>query len=216
MEVVNTSTEMKFTLIRHAPTASNMQGYFMGSDDISITLVGEQESLDLSYKFQEIEISKVYTSPMKRAIETAKRVFPELGLVIDERLRERSLGEWEKKSKGLMKKEMPSAFLASGKLDPFFNPPGAEDIGQMVKRINSFLEIEIWSSLCSESCSSHVAVVSHSGVIRTLRFLLEEGEIYKIFGENESHLSPRTYNLSSDSKKYAKMKAAKFLHCTFE
>ena len=96
---------MKLILIRHGQTQGNIlneQGInlFTGALNNKCTDLTEK-GIEAAKKLKDNpiikEITKVYCSDLKRAIDTAKLAKPGYKLHIDKRLRERSLGDFEGK-----------------------------------------------------------------------------------------------------------------------
>ena len=83
---------MKITIIRHFPTAGNLKKRYIGRTDEEICKI--IEGLDYSY----LKASKVFVSPMKRALETADILFPEAEKIIIPGLREMDFGIFENKN----------------------------------------------------------------------------------------------------------------------
>lgn len=83
--------------IRHAQSVSNVQRIL--SDDINkypLTDEGRQQAKETAKELRKIPtVMRLYSSPILRAYQTASIIGEELGLVpiIDDRLRERELGE---------------------------------------------------------------------------------------------------------------------------
>ena len=105
-------------------------------------------------------------------------------------LRERSLGDWEGRSKEELRKEAPHAFLSSGNLDPRFTPPNGEPLDALVSRVKRFLD-QIQDVEENES----VVAVTHNGVIRVIHHLLEHTPIEVAFLPNVHFLEPSSYHL---------------------
>lgn len=155
---------MDLLLIRHAPTSCNLDNVFMGSQD---------HDVDVSPNMKEIKnlretltsmntIEKYYCSPMRRAIATAKAILPDVSFTIDDRLREKSLGQWEGKNKAALMSEHPSAFNADGRLDLRYEIKGGESYDHFINRIESFL-----NEVKRDPCGT-VLAVTHSGVISSV------------------------------------------------
>lgn len=95
---------MKLFLIRHLPTAWNQEGKLQGRKDIPIKKP-DQKSLkkinEVKKKLKKNPISKCFSSPLKRAIDTAK-VYGFDSPIVDERIIEYDFGSYE----GKLKEEM--------------------------------------------------------------------------------------------------------------
>ena len=87
-------------LIRHAEAMGNINETFQGRTDENITEKGYKQLAELSKRFKEISIDKIYSSPLIRTRETAKAVNKHHGIdiIYDERLIEINGGVWEGKS----------------------------------------------------------------------------------------------------------------------
>ena len=64
-------------LIRHAECQGNIEDKLSGITDFKITDNGKKQAKLLATKMKDLKISKVYTSPLSRAIDTAKIIMEE-------------------------------------------------------------------------------------------------------------------------------------------
>jgi probable phosphoglycerate mutase len=82
-------------LIRHGETVWSLQQRHTGSTDIALTVKGEEQAKQLGPRLAGVEFSRIFTSPMGRARETAElagvRPTPEITPL----LREFDYGEYE-------------------------------------------------------------------------------------------------------------------------
>lgn len=62
------------TIIRHAPTEYNKRGVFMGTSDIPIDRFDEESINSVKENLSIQPYSFLYTSPLKRASDTAKAI----------------------------------------------------------------------------------------------------------------------------------------------
>ena len=178
---------MKLTLIRHAPTEYNAKGLFMGALDLSSSRDGLLQAQQLGVDLKGFIFTKYYCSPLKRTLQTAKAIFPDAKIELDQDLRERALGNWSGRSKKEMRDVYPEAFLPSGHINPFFVPEGGEPIEDVMKRVSNFLE-----KIKSES-DGHIVAVTHNGVLRVFRCIVEEKPAEQIFQVSEEYLTPKTF-----------------------
>ncbi len=82
---------MKIYLIRHGTTDSNYNGQFQGSTDNELNQMGMKQANCLGEKFKQIDLDAIYSSPLRRAKQTAEGVLthhPKLKLNLVEDLRE--------------------------------------------------------------------------------------------------------------------------------
>lgn len=84
-------------LWRHGQTDYNLHYKVQGQVDIPLNATGRQQARAAAELLIKLPISRIVSSPLGRAMETAKCVADRLGLEIalDERLKERDFGLWE-------------------------------------------------------------------------------------------------------------------------
>jgi broad specificity phosphatase PhoE len=182
----------RITLIRHAPTAANTNGVFMGHRDAPSTKAGLAAARKLGISLRLPEDVRLFTSPLLRSRTTLDVLCPQRKQVVDWRIRERGLGDWEGRSKVAVRRLFPQAFTASGTIDPRFTPPQGERIDSFALRVCEFL-VEV----ANAPRQSSVFVVTHNGVIAVMRSLLEVIPLPQSFAQVEPFLTPRTYEYSA-------------------
>jgi broad specificity phosphatase PhoE len=111
---------------------------------------------------KEIKFDTIYSSPLKRAYETAEIAGGTKEVVKDERLTEMDFGEWEGKTRDEFTAEDPELW-ARWSRDPETTKAGGtgETAGELLARVNSF-----FSELKQKHPSGNVLVVGHNGVNR--------------------------------------------------
>ena len=88
---------MELYLIRHGQTDWNKEGRLQGSVDIELNENGRAMAKAAGIRLNEVFFDKIYSSPLKRAYETAEliRNNRNLEIIVDESLREISFGAME-------------------------------------------------------------------------------------------------------------------------
>ena len=148
---------MKLYVLRHGQTNYNKEGRFQGQDDICLNEQGIIETKEIAKILGKIDFNKIYVSPLKRAIETAKIVFPKNSFEIDNRIIERSFGKLEGK-KGIPDYEE--------KIEEF----GIETVENLEKRIKSFL-----NCICKKHKENEkILVVTHGGIAQIINNILDK------------------------------------------
>ena len=86
-----------FIIARHTTTDWNIEGRIQGQTDTELNEVGKKEALALAEKLLPLSISKIVSSDLKRAFQTAQIINQKLNvpLILDRRLRECSFGSLE-------------------------------------------------------------------------------------------------------------------------
>ena len=87
-------------LSRHGQTKWNLSNRFQGNKDSPLTEIGIKQANDLKASLNGKNIHAAYTSPLKRALDTAKIITRGTPIKVIERdgLREINLGPWEGKT----------------------------------------------------------------------------------------------------------------------
>lgn len=161
---------MKLYFIRHGETNWNNEGKIQGSCDVELNFTGIKQGEELCYKVLEnnYKFSKIYSSPQKRALETAKILnkATKVEYELMEGLQEIKLGEWE----GLTWEEVKNKY--SLEFDKWFierrytKPPKGESYEDMLQRVLSTIY-----KIIKEN-HEDVAIVTHSAVIMCMQCLI--------------------------------------------
>lgn len=157
---------MKLVLIRHGETPWTIAKRYQGTTDIPLSPQGIRQAKAIARALRPLVPTRLYTSTLRRARETARKVARELGLrpVTDARLNEINFGEWEGRYYQRLSQEAGAKFRQwrEGKLT---RPPGGESVGSLRQRVDRFLK-EVLRNYPEET----VAIVSHGGPIKMFLF----------------------------------------------
>ena len=134
---------MTLYIARHGETDFNAEDRIQGSGkDLSVlSQRGVQQAIALGKSLENVDFDAVYSSPLRRAVDTVKHAFGnKYEPILDKRLIEIGLGEME----GMLASEAAAAFPESSKSWPnpaeYIPPPGGEALEDMVARVDAFLE----------------------------------------------------------------------------
>ncbi len=72
-------------IIRHGQTELNSKRVLQGRSDYPLNEIGIQQAKEAAEKLQGITFDTVYSSPLIRALQTAKIIAPNLVPVVDQR-----------------------------------------------------------------------------------------------------------------------------------
>ncbi len=168
------SEAVPIRFIRHYKTNLNDGTYLGQGRDPSIDLIKSSELFDGS-------VYKIYTSPMRRCVETAQEMYKDTEIITDNRLLEFDYGNAEGLSYEQLVSQYPeiSTDWQNGK-DPRF-PEGGENSRDVYDRLTSFLD-DLAQSV-NKNQNDPVGIVTHNGVLRCLvgdAFGLDLEEWYKL------------------------------------
>ncbi len=148
-------------LIRHGQTPDNAAGLILGHRDPPLSDAGREEAHRLAARLRGAPIAAVWTSPLRRARETAEIVAAALGVepVVCAELTESARGRWEGVAVALLARDEPHLHAAFVSGDPSFAFPGGESLRAQRERTRAGLA-------CIARGALPAAVVAHAGTVR--------------------------------------------------
>ena len=152
-------------LIRHGESQGNKEGRFRGRTDFPLTENGMRQARELCGELKEIELAAVYSSPLRRALDTAKVVAEPHGLepVVEEGFNNISLGEWEGKPKDEIREKYPDLWRLWITTPEKLEIPGGESLRKVMERSVKALE-----RIVERHSGQTVAIVTHRAVLKPL------------------------------------------------
>jgi len=158
----------RYILIRHGESVWNGERRIQGNQDPVLSARGRRQAdlvaAHISGRFPKSPAA-IYTSPLRRAAETAERIGRAVGLPVipEPDLREMCLGTWE----GMTVSEIRAAFPGSYErwlLDPLAHPaPGGEHLEAFARRVTGAFD-----RMRVARPGADLILVSHGGAIRAL------------------------------------------------
>ena len=152
-------------LVRHGQTDWNTEFRIQGSLDKPLNATGIEQAHELAQKLADTHFDAIYSSPARRAHQTASAIAQLLGLPIrtDDRLKEINLGLWEGLTWQQVQDRYPEMF-AKRRSDPVhFAPEGAETYGDLARRM-----VQAANDIALAHPGERVLVVSHGMSLATL------------------------------------------------
>lgn len=129
---------VRLVLVRHAePAEAGKRCAGQGAFDPGLESLGRAQAADALKRLGR-EFDLVVASPARRARETAEAWG--LPVEIDERLAERSFGEWEGRRWPELWPGVPPEVLASPEAYAAFTPPGGEPYESVATRVRAALD----------------------------------------------------------------------------
>jgi len=127
---------MAIYIVRHGQTDFNIQGRYLGRTDLSLNLTGRQQAERLIEKVKDLNVDFIFSSPLKRTIETAEIIRSDgYSIIVDPHFIERASGVYE----GLTKEEAREKFpdLYKKNITRIFNnaPTNGETIQEVQDRV---------------------------------------------------------------------------------
>jgi broad specificity phosphatase PhoE len=172
----------KLILARHGETMWNVEKVFRGRADVNLDEVGIKQAELLGKYLSNWELEAIYSSPVKRALDTANIVarYQKVVVRIAEGLIDFDFGEWQSLPEQEVKRLYP-AILNEWQSNPHkVKMPGGESLEDVRMRA-----VEVVSDVLSRH-RGNVLLVSHRVVIKVL--------ICYLLGLDNSHFG----NISQD------------------
>ena len=172
-------------LARHGETDWNRQGRFQGHADPPLNATGRAQAAELAAELEAVGLAAVYSSPLRRALETAQAVAAEHGLdpVAVDALREVDVGSWQGLTRVEIETQFPEQFARWLDYDQGWED--GESYEEMGRRaVAALLEL----ALAHEG--ERVLAVTHGGPIRAA-FAFADGSSHA----DARRLGPRIGNV---------------------
>ena len=140
------------SLLRHGRTRSNADGLLLGRADPPLDSLGERQARAAAIALP--EVTRVLSSPLRRAMQTAEVVAAQHGCGVEhaDRLIELDYGDWDERPL----RDVAAAEWAHWQASPHWSPPGGESLVAVGSRVRSLLE-----EIAEEAAHSHLVLVTH-------------------------------------------------------
>lgn len=152
---------MRLYLIRHGETLFNQKKCYYGHLDAGLSEKGREQAKRLGRFFDEIPLDYVISSPLVRAVDTAKYIIGERNLLIhtDERLMEQNFGIFEGKTMEEILLEYPEEWKAWNHNFSHHHIAEGESFFDVRERIDNFL------GECCKKYDGNVLITAHKGTL---------------------------------------------------
>ena len=155
--------DRKIWFVRHAQSEYNKKKLFTGWHDPELTEHGIHIAHELKEELYGIKFDMVYSSPLKRALSTAKILIDDQEIIVDDRLKERSYGDWSAKNKEDVKRSEGEASYYAARRGWETSPPNGESLKDVSLRVDPFIK--------ELPDHGNILVVSHGNTIRAISVL---------------------------------------------
>jgi probable phosphoglycerate mutase len=156
---------LRIYFLRHGETTYSKTGGFCGDLDPELTPQGVEMAEAFAAKYKSLTWSAVYTSPMRRAIATAKPLCEAIGIPMQTRdgLKEIRFGKWEGQTTDNVKQNYLEDYIA-WMTEPAWNPPTEGETAVQIASRASLVMTEIERTYKDDN----ILVVSHKATIRII------------------------------------------------
>jgi 2,3-bisphosphoglycerate-dependent phosphoglycerate mutase len=157
-------------LLRHGQSQWNLENRFTGWVDVPLSAKGEAEARAAGDKLRGRRIDQVFTSVLKRAIDTATITLATAGIdgvpiVRDAALNERMYGDLQGLDKAEAARKWGDAQIKLWRRSYDVQPPGGESLADTAARVLPYWESHIRPALVA---GRNVLVAAHGNSLRAL------------------------------------------------
>ncbi|MCL2874135.1 MAG: histidine phosphatase family protein [Defluviitaleaceae bacterium] len=166
---------MLIYLTRHGETVWNTEGRMQGRQNSDLTQKGIAQAEALQQRFAFAKFNKVYSSPSERALITAGMIAGDAPVIIDERLLELGMGEWEGLQVSYVKNEFPEDYKVYWETPHLSKINGMESFTEILKRTREFI------SDVTATDDENILIVSHGVTLKAIMHIWENGSVEKFW-----------------------------------
>jgi probable phosphoglycerate mutase len=156
------SDPVRLLLARHGQTEWHADNRYVSRTDIALTEAGYEQARALAHRAQQEKVDLVLSSPLGRALLTAKPAAAARNLEpeTDERLRELDFGEWEGRTLSEIREEDPESVKRFEESAEHGFPSG-EPLHEGADRV-----LDVFADLSRSQAGGTVLVVTHNTLLR--------------------------------------------------
>lgn len=166
----NPPPPLRLHLVRHGESTHNAEARIQGHSNTALSDLGNRQAAAVAAALAALPIDAVYSSPLKRALQTAECIAGrhQLPVTADRRLMELNVGVFQDRLRSELHEEYPVEFERWLSGDEDYVIPNGESRHQLMERA--------CASFRAIAASGHreIVVVTHGGLLSvTLRHLLQ-------------------------------------------
>ncbi len=203
---------MKIFLIRHGESEANAKGVHQGQRiNVGLSKKGKEEARKIAERLKDEKIEAIYSSDLKRAMETAEEIakFHKLKIIPDKRLREFDSGDFIKikedwaKWENYKKKEKERLGINGWEV----KMPGGESAWNHIERTKSFLE-----DIKNRNYKGNIILVAHGGTNKIFFGIIGHTAIDKIYEHKQANTCLNELEFDGKNWKVHKINCTKHLN----
>ncbi|OPZ85859.1 MAG: Phosphoserine phosphatase 1 [Firmicutes bacterium ADurb.Bin419] len=165
---------MKIYITRHGETQWNKKGLMQGWKNSDLTEKGIENAKRLGESLKDINFDVIYSSPLDRAIETAKCINGESNtkIVLIESLKEMGFGIWEGMEHSKIKELYPEQYTNFWERPHLYKPQeNGESFEELLVRVK-----KAWDEILKAG-GNNILIVTHAVVLKTLYTIIKNLEL---------------------------------------
>jgi len=174
---LSAKTDGPIYLIRHGQIEQFRPRRFVGQLDLPLTDAGKIQARVMRDFFKDIKLSRIFTSPLHRTLQTAEIVAGNRTIDITPvpELAEINLGDWEGLTVDEVRRRFPGEYEKRGEDLAHYRPQGGESFADLAQR-----SLPVFTRLARENAGP-LLVVAHAGVNRVLLSQMQQLPLQELF-----------------------------------
>ncbi|ARU49088.1 histidine phosphatase family protein [Sulfurospirillum diekertiae] len=167
----------KVYLLRHGHIDNGSEKRYLGRTNIPLNRQGKEQAHILHDYFKAIPIDMIFTSPLKRCLQTARILCVDKPITyhIVEAFAEIDMGDWENVEMSYIASHNPELYAQRGGDLEYFTPPNGESFHDMAKRVRDAFDA------ITHHATGTLLIVAHAGVNRMILSYILGIEIRDMF-----------------------------------
>lgn len=155
----------RLLIVRHAEAEGNVNRKFHGWTDSSITEKGHIQAKLLAEKLKDVDIDVLYSSSLKRTLQTAQYISEakQLPIIRTDKLKEINGGDWEERTWDELPKLWPKEYETWETSQHIHQMPNGESMSELQDRVSKEIE-----KIISQNHGKNICIVTHGTAIKTL------------------------------------------------
>jgi broad specificity phosphatase PhoE/orotate phosphoribosyltransferase len=155
----------RLIFVRHGEAEGNIKRLFQGWTDGELTEKGHLQAQRVSERLKDMDIDVVYSSNLKRTMQTAEYTaeIKQLPIIATEKLREIYGGDWENEPFNLLPTKWPEDYFRWEKAPHTHRMPNGETMAEFYHRL--VMELE---GILESNPGKNVCIFTHGTAIRAL------------------------------------------------
>lgn len=155
----------RLIFVRHAEAEGNHSRIFHGFTDSEITEKGHIQAKRLAERFKDIDVDVLYSSSLKRTLQTAKYIsdVKKLAILRTDKLKEINGGDWEGQYWHELSEKWPDEYDTWEHNPGVHKMPNGESMSEFQKRL-----VDEVINIINNNKGKNICIVTHGTAIRAL------------------------------------------------
>lgn len=169
---------MKIYITRHGETQWNKEGKMQGWQNSDLSDKGIEDAKKLGNRLKDVDFDCIYSSPLGRAVDTAKLIIGEKDteIILVDSLKEIGFGKWEGMDKDEIIGLYPTEQYNFWNKPHLYNPIEGESFDELFHRVENVL-----NHIINNQDVDNILIVSHAVFIKTMIAIIKNRPLERLW-----------------------------------